>query len=59
MVVLGGGGEGGCFPRGRVSVGGDEKVLGVDGGQGYTTVRTHAVPRKCRLKWLKRLIFFN
>lgn len=45
MVVLGGGGEGGCYPGAGVSVGGDDKVLEVDGGQGYTMVRTHAAPR--------------
>lgn len=34
----------------RVSVGEDEAVLEIDGGDGYTTVEMYVMPLRCILK---------
>lgn len=42
------------FNGGKVSVGEDEKILEMDGGDGHTVTWMHLTPLNCTLtKWLK------
>lgn len=43
-------GTGNLFNNNRISVWEDEKVLGVDGGSGCTTVRRYFMQLDCTLK---------